>query len=523
MKKLVYFTLFFVLLLFSFWLMRHTLSYDPSASDILVGGKYWSDFGGHLPQIRSFSKGLNWPPEYPLFPGEPIRYHFLFYALVGLLEKSGMRLDWALNIPSALGFFALILMIFALAKRLFSRSSTAVLSVIFFLFNASFSWLEYLKSRNFSILDSVSNLKSLSSFPSFAPWNSSPIAAFWNLNVYTNQRHLGLSFALALAVIYILYTGGRRLYLVGLLLGVLLLINQAAFAVAGLFTLSFFIFRPPLRLRLLLSSLGGLPFTVFSLLFTHTVPHIVFKPGFLLSGPLTPVSFFTYWLQNIGLHLALIPIALFVAPRKTRILILPLLILFIAPNLWQFSMDLVNNHKFFNFFLIIGSMFTAHLLVRFKPLLVLIPLLVLGGLIDFFPVLNDHYYTLSDYPKNPDIKFFIESTPPDAVILNSTWFYHPASLAGRKIFNGYSYFTWSFGYDQVAREHQALAIYRAPDKSTACRLLRQYRINYVELNPHPEEFIKPNITLWHNQFVPIYTNPSSGLSVYSTDQICHES
>src|SRR3989338_2340453 len=106
MKKLLYFTLFFVLFLFSFWLMRRTLSYDPSASSILIGGKYWSDFCGHLPQIRSFSKGLNWPPEYPLFPGEPIRYHFLFYALVGLLEKSGLRLDWALNIPSALGFFA---------------------------------------------------------------------------------------------------------------------------------------------------------------------------------------------------------------------------------------------------------------------------------------------------------------------------------------------------------------------------------------------------------------------------------
>src|SRR3990170_7677786 len=123
MSKPLYFILFSVLVVFSFWLMRHTLSYNSLTSTILVSGKYWSDFGGHLPQIRSFSFGANWPPQYPLFPGEPIRYHFLFFALVGLLEKAGLRLDWALNLPSALGFLSLVLMIFAVAARIFHKIS----------------------------------------------------------------------------------------------------------------------------------------------------------------------------------------------------------------------------------------------------------------------------------------------------------------------------------------------------------------------------------------------------------------
>jgi len=514
MRKLLYFTFFSILFLFSFWLMNHTLSYDPSTSAILVGGKYWSDFSHALPLVRSFSYGSNLPPQYPGYPGEPIRYHFLFFALVGLLEKIGLRFDWALNIPSALGFFALILMIFVLAKKLFAHTSVAALSVIFFLFNASFSWLDFIRRHP------LADLPSLAQFPAFAPWNQSIIAAFWNLNIYTNQRHLGLSFALALAVIYILYTGGRRLYLVGLLLGILLLINQAAFAAAGLFAFWFFISRPVLRRPLTLSAIGSLPPILFSLLFTRTSPHILFKPGFLLTDPLTLTSFTWYWLQNIGLHLLLIPLGFLLAPPKTRTLIIPLLALFILPNLFQFSVDMVNNHKFFNFFLIVGSMFTAHLLIRFKPLLVLLPFLVLGGLIDFFPVLNDHYYSLSDYPKNPDVKFFAESTPRDAVVLNSTWFYHPASLAGRKIFNGYSYFTWSFGYDQTGRERLTQAIYSASSLPSACTLLVNNRINFVELSARSEEFLRPNITLWHNQFIPAYTNPISGLTVYSTAQNC---
>src|SRR5574340_918749 len=88
---------------FSVWLMFHTFSYQSGS--MLIAIKAWSDFASHIPLIRSFSLGNNFPPEYPIFPGEPIRYHFLFYLLVGLLEKAGLRIDWALNLPSALSFF----------------------------------------------------------------------------------------------------------------------------------------------------------------------------------------------------------------------------------------------------------------------------------------------------------------------------------------------------------------------------------------------------------------------------------
>ena len=121
------------LLLFSFWLMFHTFSYNAKTNSMMIAYKAWSDFGSHIPLVRSFSMGDNFnrlirgkAPEYPLFPGEPIRYHFLFYAFVGLLERLGLRIDWALNIPSALGFFFLMVMIWTLAEQLFKDAVTCL-------------------------------------------------------------------------------------------------------------------------------------------------------------------------------------------------------------------------------------------------------------------------------------------------------------------------------------------------------------------------------------------------------------
>lgn len=516
MKKLYFLVISILCLVFSAWLMWHTLSYNPATHTILVGGKYWSDFGGHLPLIRSFSKGRNWPPEYATFPGVPIHYHYIFYFFAGLLEKTGLRLDWALNLPSATGFFLLLVLIYLFSFRLFRRHLVSFLSVLFFLFNGSLSWLDFLNKYK------ISDLPKLIPFPSFGPWNGSPISAFWNLNIYTNQRHLGLSFAIVLLILYLLYSR-RFIYLVGLLTGLLLVLNQAALLIAGLFILWFFLFDSKLRFPLIFSSLGGLPWLYLALRTIPVSTGITFHPVFLLQPPLTFITILRYWFFNIGPHLILIPLGFILAPRRTKLLILPLLTIFIAPNIWQFSVDMINNHKFFNFFLIVGSMYSAYAVSKYKLLIVLVPLLIMGGVVDFFPVKNDNYGSLPDIQANPDANYFLTHTPPGSVVLNSYWYYHPASLAGRKIFNGYSYFSWALGYDQVTREHHAVDIYTAPDKSTACRLLKQGNISYVELNDHPEGFILPNWDLWKTQFTPEYRNPTSGTSIYNVSTSCPNS
>ena len=133
--------IFSISLLFSVWLMFSTFSYQNG--EMQIASKAWSDFASHIPLIRSFSLGDNFIPQYPLFSGPPIKYHFLFYAFVGMIEKIGLDIDYALNIPSAIGFSSLILIIYLFSKEIFKSKSVGVISIFLFLFNVKCNFIHF--------------------------------------------------------------------------------------------------------------------------------------------------------------------------------------------------------------------------------------------------------------------------------------------------------------------------------------------------------------------------------------------
>ncbi len=490
--------------------MFSTLSY--AAGQFNMSSKVWSDFGAAIPLIRSFSYGTNWPPQHPLFPGEPIRYHYLFYQAVGSLERLGLRIDIAFNLLSAIGFFLLMAFLYKLAFDIFGKK-VALFAVIFLIFNSSFSFVDYFQENGLS----CAYLKAVPiqrDFASFFPWKKSEVAAFWNLNIYTNQRHLGLSYALVLLIIYINYSRPKYLLATGPLLALLASTNQAGLLIALVFTFYIGIQNRKLWKTYLFSALIGIPFLFPFYYMSHAAPQITFNPGFITQNPLR------FWFFNLGLNIFLIPLGLLLATKKQRSLVFGTITIFVLANLYQFSPDMFNNHKLINFAVIIGSIFTAHILTKLRPL-ILLPVftaLILGGILDFFPILNDHKVFLSD-STNPDVSFYA-SLPRGSVVLNSTWFYHPASLGGLPIFNGYSYFTWSYGYDQRTREEITKDIYASKTKLDACKKLIANNISYIELNPNPEGFLTPNYRLWSEEFAKVYTNSQTGTTIYSTDASC---
>lgn len=512
----------------SFWLMFHTFSYDNVNKQLLISSKIYSDFASHIPHIRSFSYGNNWPPQLPIFPGEKTRYHYLFFAVVGYLERIGLPINLALNIPSALGFLALSLLIFITGSKLFSSLKVGLLSTIFFLFNGSFSFVSFFNKHPLSS-NSVKEIISNVAFPSFGPWDGGPIAAFWNLNIYTNQRHLGLSFAIAMLAIYILTTKKSQLiHLTGFLIGSLLLINQAAFIIASAYCLWIFTTDSSKRQNILFSLFGIVPWVLIMADTINASPTIKLNPFFLMPKPINIFNFIKYWVLNFGIHFFLIPIGMIFSPRSAKKIIVPTLLLFIAPNVWQFSPDMINNHKLLNFYTIIGSMFSAGFLVhvwKFNPLAKLVAViistfLILGGVIDLFPIKNDYYIKLNDIGNNQQADFYLIHTSPSDIVLNSHWLYHPASLAGRSIYNGYSYFTWSYGYDQTTREIFTKMIYQSESKSQACSLLKITDINHVQLGKYHETFIHPNWKMWLSEFKPEFSDPGLGEYVYSVKENC---
>lgn len=535
-------------MVFSAFLMFHTLSYNPVRHEIRIATKLWSDFGAHIPLIRSFSNGGNLNRlltgqsiESPLFPGEPIRYHFGFYAIAGLLEKLGLRIDWAVNIPSIIGFAGLLIMIFLFSRKLFNNIWVSMLSILFFLFNGSLSFSRFFQTHPLSLTTPI-DIMTNSVFPAFGPWDNGSITAFWTLNIYTNQRHLALSYGLILALLYTLYVPPRNPRITGFTAGViisfLLFINYAAASIAALWLLWLFISHKKLRSGLLIAAGTGL--IAFVLLNTRgTVSSaIAWQPGYLLQGSLTIFSFITFWIENIGLHIVLIPIGMWLSPPHIKkFLIPPLLTLFIGANLYRFSPDMINNHKYFNFIILIGGMFTAYAVVKIlalcsrvsipplrRPLRilaggVLITLLTFSGIIDIFPILNDPKGTVPDIAANPDAQFFTEQSRKTDIVANTTWFYHPASIAGRPLYSGYTYFTWSYGYDQVTREASLKRIYEAADVYSLCSALTSNRITWIELNPDPESYLQPNWSLW-DSLPYAYINESSKLKIYKTSDIC---
>ncbi len=521
---------------------------------MLLSAKVWSDFGSHIALIRSFSLGDNAArmlrgkaPEYPLFPGEPIRYHFLFYLFVGLLEKIGLRIDWAINIPSALGFFLLLSTIYILAMRLFKDHRIAILGIIFFLFNGSLSFIRFFQTHPISFRTPMEILRT-TEFTSFAPWGKGDITAFWNLNIYTNQRHLALAFGIGLLFLMAIHElhhkswKQQRLWAIGfgLLFGIFPFFHQPTLVIIAVCMAVYFFLFPKLRIFLLVS--GAITFTLAmpQLLFlTHSGADksIAWYPGYLIHDSLTLGHFVSFWWQNLGLHLLLIPLGFILAPRKIRQLFFPIFFIFIMGNTVKFSVEAAANHKFFNFALIIGNLLSAYALVRiwsslsssiifikFISLIIVILLVffsIFSGVIDFMVVVNDVKGPLADIPANKTAAWIAKNTPKDAVILNSSFLYHPASIAGRKIFLGWPYFAWSAGYNTYKRLSDMQKMYESTDRVALCAQLKANHISYITFqtrNASQEVFFREAI--FNNNFIQVFSDAGEGFTIYQPKPDC---
>ncbi len=523
--------------IFGFFLMFSTFS--SMDGNLIISSKAWSDFASHIPLIRSFSLGSNFPVEYPLFSGEPIKYHFIFYYLVGLLEKIGLNIGLALNIPSFIGFMFLLFMIYYFSKEVFKSKAVGILSTIFFLFNSSLSYVYFFKKYPLS-KETINQLITNADFLSFAPYGDGIVSAFWNLNIYTNQRHLAISFALSLFIIYQVIKpvlnreqSKTKIYIIlGSILGLSFFLHTAVFLMTGITLLALLIYFSKIRkdIFILLATAGliSIPQYLYLSGSPGFSPHL--QLGYLISGNLTLQNFSEFWIYNLGLSLILIPLGFIFANRVQKKILLAFFVLFLVGNFIQFSIEIASNHKFFNYFLIIGNMFSAFTLVSLikqkNYLITFIPILfffmILGGLIDIFPILNDRKFELTDYTINKDTNWILNNTNPDSIFLNSTYLYNPASLAGRKIFMGWPYFAWSAGYDTNKRGEIMKQILGANDKLTACKLLIKNNIDYVEIKIQtpPDPNIPPISELYKIEFVKSYDNPENNYSIYSVNKNC---
>ena len=528
--------LFLVLLSFSVVIMFKT--FNAQGGDLKIASKAWSDFAATIPLVRSFSLGDNFPPQYPIFPGPPIRYHFVFFLLVGLLEKVGFRIDWALNLVSIFSFFFLGLAIYFLAKTLFKKKSVAIISVVLFILNGSFGFLEFFKVHPASI-NTIKEIVANTNFSSFGPYDGNIVSAFWNLNIYTNQRHLGLAYAAFLTLILIVLKASQnpkgltflKSLILGLAIGLFPFVHTAVFGMMGIALVIFFFLYPHLRQRIftigVVAALTALP--QFFYMGSSQVSFPYFDPGYLIEK-LTLSNFLNYWFLNLGLVVFLAPIGFLLSGSAQRKIILPFVGLFILGNLFRFSPDMATSHKFFNLFVIGINIFAAFSLTSlwkkgiFGKVLIgtAFFFMTLSGVIDLFPILNDSYVQIPDYKKSPPARFILENTPTDSIFLNLTFLYDPASLAGRKIYLGWPYFAWGAGYDTDKRHNKMRQILEGTDKDSTCRLLKEEKIDYIEIQrPSLVEGVSINYPFFDKHFENIFYDSESNTKIYGVQDSCN--
>ncbi len=511
--------------------MWHTFYYHNST--FYISTHIWGDFADHIPLIRSFFMGSNWPPQSPLFPGQPIHYHYLLFLFESFLEYIGIRIDWAINIPGVLSMFFLLLAIYKLSLLLFKDRRISFLSVIFFIFNGSLAFLEFFKKHPLSA-STFRDIFGARFFPSVGPWDGSIVALFWNLDVYINQRHLVTALAISLWMLFLsLKIKGSwsrirkfaAIFIIGTGFGILSLTNLGIFATTALLFAWSFLIDPKLRKYIFFAVLFSLPWLILQHTTVGLTSDIKFNPGFLASSNLTLFTFVRFWLYNFGLHIILIPLGFILADSKTKKIFFPIFLIFLFANIFQFAPLMVDNHQFLNYFLVVGNMFSALVVIRIwekvkLAAILLIILLTFSGFIEIFPIVNGDILQVADFPINPDTQFFKKNIPTNSIILNSTLWYHPASIVGRKIFYGPPTYGWARGYSMEGREEAVKQIYGGPNKFETCRLLEKYHISYVELRNNHESFIQPNWQLWNNEFQPIYQNPYSSLKIYDVAKSC---
>jgi hypothetical protein len=530
---------------FSSWLMFKTFSFQAETHSMLVSSIVYSDFGSHIPLIRSFSWGSNFPPEYPVFAGPPIRYHYLFFLLAGMLEKAGLRIDLALNLPSIAGFMGLMLMIYLLGKDGYRDRRVGALAVIFFLFNSSLVFLDFFKSHPFNWQTPMEIIRNRD-FVSFGPWNGSDISAFWNLNIYINQRHLAPAFALLLLFIYhVWFAEKKRLWqapLWGLLIGLSPAYHLPSALLFGFALAVSFLFR---RERLYLAMIGATAVVVMLLVNHHLIPFLGqhtadqgYRPGYLMKRPVTLFSAFVYWFKNLGLHLLLVPVGLFLSPGRMRLIWLTGLAAFAAALLFQFSVEMAANHKLLNLFLILSLPVSARALIALwdaagrascvpaftarAASACIFLLLIQGGIFDFFPIYNADHAVVPNPVEEKTVEWIRKNTEPEARVMNNHFFFHPASIAGRRIFLGWPYFAWSAGYNAGARMKLLHSLYRSGDFGKFCGVMKEYNLGYAVFREIHGDADIPEFDLgaYTKQLTPDFLDPEAKLAVYSRKRIC---
>ena len=494
----------------AWWMMFS--SFNMQGGKLQIANHQWSDFGPNVAIMQSFAFGHNFPTEYPHFAGDRIRYHFLFYFQAGNLEYLGLNPAWSNNLLSVLSLVSMLVVVIALGELLFKARAVGRIGAALFFFHGSLNYLSYFR-RHDSIGKAVTETAQLKGFlPSGFPYRGEDWGV-WSLVNFVNQRHFASAIGIfLLALVFVLGKDIRReesgswkqvlrqsggFIFIGALVGLLPLWNGAVFlATAAVFSVLFLLLRLKKQMLLLgvTAALVALPQIIYLKTGNvHPAAYSLFHWGYTIDDP-TPLNTLKYLGWTFGFKWVALGIALFVTTWFQRRVMLAIFGLVVMAFLFQFSEEVLANHKFLNLWLIVANLFVAFglwqlwekaikgnkLPARFATI-ALVVAIITGGIVDLFPIRNAHFVEIP-FAGDRLISWTRKETDPKAVFLTDRYVTHRIMLAGRRIFHGWPYYTWGAGYLANERDEVYKRLFQEKDANALLNLLQENNISYVAID-----------------------------------------
>ena len=186
-------------------------TYRIEDGNLLAGYSVFSDLSPHTAMVSSFGVGFNFPTQYMHFPGDGIQYHFFFYYLCGMLEYLGLPIDWAINLPSMISMVCCFTLLGLLTVIISKKRAGFIIAPILVLFRSSlivFDHIDELKDQGMSLSEALKVIRKSTEWYGTTPYDNWGI---WAINVYPNQRHFMLGMSLMLLLIITMLPFIRRM------------------------------------------------------------------------------------------------------------------------------------------------------------------------------------------------------------------------------------------------------------------------------------------------------------------------
>lgn len=522
------------------WLLHTHVLRPGEDGGLWVGQSTYGDLGMHLGFVESLYQQGFWPPEYSIYPGQPLNYPFLVDAASASLRFFGLSLRMAVILPSLVMLFCVFFGFWLLADKLTKRVGPSLMAGLLFTCNGGFGFIYFFGKYRFSEI-----------FTGFytTPTNLVDEDIRW-VNVICDmlipQRTTMAGWCVVIAAIFLLITaiektlengGGRReILILAVIGGAMPMIHTHSFLALGILSAAWFFCALPRakktgRMKALFwnyvlygaicLALAAPQFFKWTMNSVQTGNMLRWNLGWVAGANGALNNWLVFFIMNVGiLFLAMWPAALAMRGEK-RGLFIGALAIFVLSNVVAFQPNLYDNNKLLYIWFMITDILVCDVIwevletaprrgMRAAIAGVIVFLGTFSGVLSLMRETVSEYRLLSD-KQVAAADYILAETEPDSLFLTATSHTNPVSvLTGRNIVCGSSLYLYFHGVNYQAREAALPAMFAGGGEFE--RYAGELGIDYVYLGENEYANYDVNYDYFYENYPLVYD--SGGISIF---------